>query len=61
MKVSVKITINGVKKDLVFNANFNGVIEDDENEKHNAGLKLTTRIEREVFNLGKVMGKVHVY
>jgi polyisoprenoid-binding protein YceI len=57
-EVSGKITINGVTKDAVFSGKLNGVIKDDQSGKHLAGLKLTTIIEREDFNLGNGMSPI---
>ncbi len=48
------ITIKGVRKEVVFKGKLNGVIK-TRNGKHKAGLKLTTQIKREDFNLGKGM------
>ena len=52
------ISINGVTKEVVFNGKLNGVIKDDRSGKHKAGLKLTTSIMREDFNLGKGMSPI---
>lgn len=52
------ITINGITKAIVFTGKLNGVIKDDRSGKYKAGLKLTTTIERETFNLGNGMSPI---
>lgn len=51
--VTGNITINGKTEVVTFNGNLNGIIKDDDGLK--AGLKLTTTIARENFNLGERM------
>ncbi|MEE9361190.1 MAG: YceI family protein [Cellulophaga sp.] len=53
-----KITINGITKDATFNGKLNGVLKNEKDEKHKAGLTLTTKIEREAFNIGKGMSSL---
>ncbi|WP_428741643.1 YceI family protein [Tenacibaculum sp.] len=52
-----KITIKGITKDVVFKGKLNGIIEGREGKKK-AGLKLTSVIKREDFNVGKGMNPV---
>lgn len=49
-----EITIKGVTKEIVFKGKLNGIIE-GRGGKKKAGLKLTSVIKREEFNLGKGM------
>ena len=51
------ITIKGITKEVVFKGKLNGVIETKSGKKK-AGLKLTSIIEREDFNVGKGMNPV---
>lgn len=51
------ITIKGITKEVVFKGKLNGIIE-GRNNKKKAGLKLTTTIKREDFNVGKGMNPV---
>ena len=51
------ITIKGITKEVVFKGKLNGIIE-GRNNKKKAGLKLTTVIKREDFNVGKGMNPV---
>lgn len=51
------ITIKGITKEIVFKGKLNGIIEGREGKKK-AGLKLTTTIKREDFNVGKGMNPV---
>ena len=51
------ITIKGITKEIVFKGKLNGVI-DTKSGKKKAGLKLTSIIKREDFNVGKGMNPV---
>jgi polyisoprenoid-binding protein YceI len=51
------ITIKGITKEIVFKGKLNGVI-DTKSGKKKAGLKLTSVIKREDFNVGKGMNPV---
>ncbi|PKH50042.1 polyisoprenoid-binding protein [Tenacibaculum sp. Bg11-29] len=51
------ITIKGITKEVVFKGKLNGVI-DTKSGKKKAGLKLTSVIKREDFNVGKGMNPV---
>jgi polyisoprenoid-binding protein YceI len=51
------ITIKGITKEVVFKGKLNGVI-DTKSGKKKAGLKLTSIIKREDFNVGKGMNPV---
>ncbi|CAL2102347.1 YceI family protein [Tenacibaculum sp. 190130A14a] len=53
-EVTGQITIKGVTKEAVFKGRLNGIIE-GRGGKKKAGLKLTTSIKREDFNVGKGM------
>ncbi|MGG8496123.1 YceI family protein [Tenacibaculum sp. TC6] len=52
-----EITIKGITKEVVFKGKLNGIIEGREGKKK-AGLKLTTAIKREDFNIGKGMNPI---
>lgn len=45
------LTIKGITKEVSFTGKLNGILKNDHGEK--AGLKLTTTIDRTVFNVGK--------
>ncbi|WP_435260807.1 YceI family protein [Tenacibaculum sp. nBUS_03] len=51
------ITINGIAKKISFNGKLNGIIK-ARSGKNKAGLKLTSTIKREDFNLGKGMSPI---
>lgn len=51
------ITIKGITKEVVFKGKLNGIIK-GRNGKKKAGLKLTSVIKREEFNVGKGMNPV---
>lgn len=52
-----EITIKGITKEVVFKGKLNGIIEGREGKKK-AGLKLTSVIKREDFNVGKGMNPI---
>lgn len=51
------ITINGIAKKITFKGKLNGIIK-ARSGKNKAGLKLTSTIKREEFNLGKGMSPI---
>lgn len=47
------ITIKGITKSITFLGKLNGIIKDPRSGKTKAGLKLTTELNRDAYNIGK--------
>lgn len=52
------ITVKGITKPITFSGKLNGIVKDPRSGKLKAGLKLTTELNREMFNIGKGMNSI---